>query len=332
MTVPLILCQNRMTGAKITIPTDIGYSKNIFENLDKLLHEEEGTYHEDNTTYYVHITESYRYCALLDEKKSDLRGKSQVIRYQPTDVIEFCSSIEKFSDENNREIIGYAHDIQYVIGTLIHRSVVNKSNADDSNILRANLQEINSVVGILSGKDAFFRFKTGAYREKKMPIKIHGEFLKMSKAFKKFSLTYEKKIKISLNSQNIPYIDTYEIFGFVPYLMIENAVKYAPRNSEVDVDLKIYNNQLIVTVGNMGPLLYSDEISRVFEREFRGENAIASGNKGQGLGLFHLKDALYDLEIGTVSLEQKNTQNVVDVDGVPYTWTELILTMRCNDC
>lgn len=330
MTIPLVMCQNRITGTKTIIPADRGYPAEILENLTKFIPEAEGTYRDSKNSFYVHITESYRYCALLEEKKSDLKGKTQVIRYSSEDVKEFCASIEKFSIENNREIISYAHDIQYVIGTLINRSVVHDSEKDNANVLRASLNEINSVVAILSGKDAFFRFKTGAFYEKKIPIKVHGKFLKMYKSFEKFSLVYEKRIKIDFNSQNIPFIDTYEVFDFVPYLMIENAVKYSPKNSEVEVDLKIVDSCFVATVGNMGPLLYSDELPRVYEREFRGENAVKSGNKGQGLGLFHLKDALFDLEIGTVELTQRNTQNVVQFEGVPYTWTELILRMPCH--
>lgn len=332
MTIPLVLCQNRITGTKIIIPADRGYPRTIFENLDKFMQEESDTYRDGNESYYVHITESYRYCALLEERKSDLKGKTQIIRYSPNDVVEFCNSIERFSIENNREIIGYAHDIQYVIGTLIHRSVVHENDQNDAEILKKNLDEINSVVGILSGKDAFFRFKTGAFREKKLPVNVHGKFFKMCQAFTKFSMVYEKSIKIDFTHDDIPHIETYEVFDFIPYLMIENAVKYSPRNSDVEVELKIHSGNLIATVGNMGPLLYNDELARVFEKEFRGENAIKSGQKGQGLGLFHLKDALYDLEIGEAQIFQRTSKNVIDVDGIPYTWTELVLTMACATC
>ena len=181
--IPLIKCRNLTTGEVCTIPSETGFSDSVFDFMHDCLSKEVGLFRHDNLDYYVYETDSFKYCALLNEITSNEKGKKSVIRYTNTDVELFCASIERFAEENFNEIISYAHDIQYMIGSFVHKSIVNKKNTDDIDKLRNALKDINSLSAIISAKDCFFRWRTGTFSERNYSIDVKGKFYKILKAF-----------------------------------------------------------------------------------------------------------------------------------------------------
>ena len=65
--------------------------------------------------------------------------------------------------------------------------------------------------------------------------------------------------------------------------LAQNAVRYAPRGSTVDVRLHIADGRAVITFQNEGPGLDPADLPHVFERFYRGRNQ-AEG-MGAGLGL-----------------------------------------------
>jgi two-component system, OmpR family, phosphate regulon sensor histidine kinase PhoR len=69
--------------------------------------------------------------------------------------------------------------------------------------------------------------------------------------------------------------------------LVENAVKYAPRNTIINVSLdKCNNNQLKLKVTDEGPGIPADERERIFLKFYRIGNENTRKAKGSGLGLF----------------------------------------------
>lgn len=290
--------------------------------MENCLDEEVGQKRFNSLDFFVHETDSFKYCALLNEIKTNEKGKKSVIRYTELDVKNFCNSIERFSEENFHEMISYAHDVQYMIGKLVHRSIVNDRNKDDIVQLRQALTEINVLAAILSAKDCFFRYRTNSYPSFKISLSPTGKFFKIYKAYQQFNLVKEKKITFLFNSENTSNIDTYEIFDFIPYILIENAVKYSPRGSEIDIDITNIRDKIQVVVGSFGPALSDEEKDLIFTKRYRGETARLMGIKGQGLGLYHLRQALSEMKIGTIKVTQRNSDSPLLMDGHLHCYTE----------
>jgi two-component system OmpR family sensor kinase len=81
--------------------------------------------------------------------------------------------------------------------------------------------------------------------------------------------------------------------------LIDNALRYTPRNGRVDVSVEPVGNQSVLTVADTGPGIPLPERERVFDRFYRGQSA---GGAGSGLGLSivrRIADALH----ATVELE-----------------------------
>lgn len=66
--------------------------------------------------------------------------------------------------------------------------------------------------------------------------------------------------------------------------LLENAYKYSPPDSPVQVEGRIENGHAIISVMDRGPGIGSDELDRVFEKFYRGRRMRAK-TEGTGMGL-----------------------------------------------
>lgn len=71
--------------------------------------------------------------------------------------------------------------------------------------------------------------------------------------------------------------------------LIENATKYAPRGSAVNLTLARSESQAIIRVADEGEGVSPDERERIFSRFYRSGNENTRRSKGTGLGLFLTK-------------------------------------------
>lgn len=69
--------------------------------------------------------------------------------------------------------------------------------------------------------------------------------------------------------------------------IVDNAIRYTPNHGVVDISLFADSNNIILEVNDTGPGVSNDDLERVFERFYRGEN---TGVSGSGLGLSIVKE------------------------------------------
>lgn len=98
------------------------------------------------------------------------------------------------------------------------------------------------------------------------------------------------------HEERLPYINeaigmfrfrASEQMGLFPFLVLDNAIKYSPGNSTVDVVLDAEKRQ--VSVSNYGPVISDADFEHLFDKGFRGEKAMErTPDEGMGLGLYFL--------------------------------------------
>jgi signal transduction histidine kinase len=81
--------------------------------------------------------------------------------------------------------------------------------------------------------------------------------------------------------------------------LIENAAKYSPKNTVIDVTLSATGNQLKLKVTDQGPGIPIDERRRIFLKFYRIGNENTRKSKGSGLGLF-LTEKIVQQHGGTI--------------------------------
>ncbi|WP_193182287.1 sensor histidine kinase [Nisaea sediminum] len=80
--------------------------------------------------------------------------------------------------------------------------------------------------------------------------------------------------------------------------VLDNAVKYAPSGTPINVSVTSDENSAEITVTDQGPGIVASERERIFERYYRSEEN-ARGTRGAGLGL-HLVRSIVTAHGGTV--------------------------------
>lgn len=87
--------------------------------------------------------------------------------------------------------------------------------------------------------------------------------------------------------------------------LVENAVKYSPENSKIQVQLKKENGQVVFSVSDEGPGIPENERSNIFKKFYRVGNEETRRTKGTGLGLY-IVNYLAEQLGGTISVRKNN--------------------------
>jgi two-component system, OmpR family, sensor histidine kinase KdpD len=67
--------------------------------------------------------------------------------------------------------------------------------------------------------------------------------------------------------------------------LLENAIRYTPPESAIEITATKYGEFVEIRVADHGPGLPAGRESRIFEKFFRGKSEVADGQRGVGLGL-----------------------------------------------
>jgi signal transduction histidine kinase len=84
--------------------------------------------------------------------------------------------------------------------------------------------------------------------------------------------------------------------------VVDNAIKYSPQGSRIDIRVHAHGNQALLTVADEGPGIVAEHRDRIFDRFFRLDEARSRDSGGTGLGLAIAKWAV-EVNGGQISVE-----------------------------
>jgi signal transduction histidine kinase len=110
-------------------------------------------------------------------------------------------------------------------------------------------------------------------------------FLKIKR--KNFEVFYAKKIKIHTTLESIKMNAYEEELSQMVSILLDNAIKYSPEKSVVQVSLAKKRKNAVLTVEDEGIGIAQKDIPHIFDRFYRAENARERVGEegGYGLGL-----------------------------------------------
>lgn len=218
-----------------------------------------------------------------------------------SNLIEIDENILFIEEENDLK--------QKCINDFLHD--VNKSNT----LIENNIQQIskdqltakdkNRLISSLKLTD-FFKKRVELYKYVSNPALIPAGKLRERDAFKLFDIyrrIFEeigKTNKINIVLKNIDIITGLEVSGktifmanesitILPFLLIDNALKYSNEKSEITINI-YQENEIVkkIEVENYPSYVITENIDMFFERGFRSKNN-TSKSSGNGLGLSIVK-------------------------------------------
>jgi signal transduction histidine kinase len=98
--------------------------------------------------------------------------------------------------------------------------------------------------------------------------------------------------------------------------LLDNAIKYAPAGSDVEVACAPVRGAVELTIADRGPGVPPDELPHVFERLFRGEQARTEGIGGSGLGL-SIARRIVEKHGGTLALASEPGRGTIATMRLP---------------
>jgi len=102
------------------------------------------------------------------------------------------------------------------------------------------------------------------------------------------------------------YADPEKIRAVVQNLL-DNAIKYTPKGGKITIETVIMDEYLKVGISDNGIGIPSDQRKNIFDRFFRGRNAVRVETDGSGLGLFIVK-SIIEKHGGMIWFESRENQ------------------------
>jgi hypothetical protein len=120
-------------------------------------------------------------------------------------------------------------------------------------------------------------------------------------------------INIPLNSADYVLYQDEKILELILSVLIYNAIKYSPENSEIDLEISRNTKNIIFTIKDQGIGIPKNDQKFVYNRYFRAENVL--NIQGTGIGLNIVKEHLKNLggSINFISTENKGSVFYVEL-------------------
>lgn len=147
------------------------------------------------------------------------------------------------------------------------------------------------------------QIQTGVYSKFDKARKVLREIAKLRRVRFKFQGTSHKQVLM------------YPVFDILPFLMLDNAVKYAPSNTVIDVQFTENNSGIHVTVSSLGPSVSEEELPHLTDKWFRGERAKTYTEDGTGFGLYFSK---FICDMHNIRFEITQKGETFNYNGVPF--------------
>ena len=112
--------------------------------------------------------------------------------------------------------------------------------------------------------------------------------------------------------------------GVIPHTLIDNAVKYAPKGSKIEILVEDVSTGVLLRVSSFGPLISRQERETIFHPFVRGAGARKAVKEGAGYGLYVAQLVAKD-HIGTrIQVDQSDYQEGPEPG---YYWTQFAVQL-----
>jgi PAS domain S-box-containing protein len=83
--------------------------------------------------------------------------------------------------------------------------------------------------------------------------------------------------------------------------LLSNAIKFSPSKGNIDVNVSQEADRVFISISDHGIGIPQEDLARIFERFYRGKNAVSGEIQGSGMGLYIVEHLSNDMG-GTVSV------------------------------
>lgn len=232
--------------------------------------------------------------------------------------------IEEMVAKQKRFISDAAHELKTpltAIKTDIEVTLRDKNLTKETTkeALNRTLQEVDELTALTNHLLAASKYNNGdVYKKDIKSFKLNESISKVVKKYEPKAKDKDIEIKLNLSDVeiNADQVEVEQVLSNV----IDNAIKYSGRESEVKVSLTKEKNNAIIKVKDSGQGISQENQERIFEPFYRGDKSRTnSKTEGYGLGLAITKDIVqsYGGNILVVSQPQKGSTFTITLACLP---------------
>ena len=123
-----------------------------------------------------------------------------------------------------------------------------------------------------------------------------------------------QKISYPADIDGLSLVQDEKILELILLNLVQNAIKYSPENTIIEIDITQDNNTTVFIIKDSGIGIPKKDQKNIFNRYFRAENALST--QGTGIGLNIVKDHLDHLN-GSISFESMEGKGSVFTMKLP---------------
>ncbi|MEG0856199.1 MAG: HAMP domain-containing sensor histidine kinase [Terrisporobacter sp.] len=213
------------------------------------------------------------------------------LQYQTIKLTKLLKSQNMKIEEDKEEIKSLISDIAHQLKTPLTNMKMYSEFLQDENLTKEERNEFNKVILISLQKLCFLvesmikmsRLESSVIKLKPKKNSINETILMaITQLHKKAEI---KNINIKFDyKEEICIVHDKNWTTEAIFNMIENAIKYSPKESHINITLQNYEMFTRIDITDEGIGIKEEEIPKIFSRFYRGENAYEE--EGIGIGLY----------------------------------------------
>jgi two-component system sensor histidine kinase KdpD len=141
------------------------------------------------------------------------------------------------------------------------------------------------------------------------PEPLHTETFLEQAVYVSRDLLAHHRVAIVVEQPDTPVWFDPHVIGRVLRHLLENAARYTPRNSRIEVRSRHSADRLEFSVKDNGPGIDARDLPLIFEKFYRGRQGLTAA-KGSGMGL-SITRALMTAHDGTIEAESKSGEGTI---------------------
>lgn len=235
-------------------------------------------------------------------------------------IKSFFSAYRNVSSNYNKHFQDFSHELKNITHHIYDKAdllVKNEQNADARIFLLENIKALAQLLNIKADLMDFLSMDDN----RQIPMVIfspYKKFDKIKRCLEHGGYNNNKlNVIIHINGNSVKTIEGVSGFEMIPYLLLENAIKYTVGNQDIDIFFNDARDGIEIKVQNMGPSLDPVEKEHIFDKGYRGNNAKKRQVLGSGYGLYVVKKLVEQVYGGTVHVDQ-DFSNTFMIDNTKY--------------
>ncbi len=244
--------------------------------------------------------------------------------------------IEQAHEQQKRFTADVSHELRTPLTALRMESEValmnKKTGANDlRKTIGSNLEEVTKLEALVNNLLRLAHLETDELRSNFTPV--DGQAVVKTALKRVGQVASSRHISMKSKMEDLPLEGDKNSLVQLVVILLDNAIKYSPDNSVVEVETRIADKKAVISVKDRGRGIDPIALEHVFDRFYRADKSRAKGGdmpEGYGLGLSIAK-MIADLHDGSIRLESRAKEGTTATVTLPLGQPEQSVNQGHNE-